>query len=32
MTVDMWIASGIGFFIGAIFGIVIAGLLAASRG
>jgi uncharacterized membrane-anchored protein YhcB (DUF1043 family) len=31
MTVDMWIASGIGFFIGAMFGILIVALMAASR-
>ena len=29
MTVDMWIASGIGFFIGAMFGILIVALMAA---
>lgn len=31
MTVDMWIASGIGFFVGAVFGFFIAGLMAAGR-
>lgn len=29
MTVDMWIASGIGFFIGTMFGILIVALMAA---
>ena len=29
MTIDMWIASGIGFFIGVMFGILIVGLMAA---
>ena len=31
MTVDMLIASGIGFFIGVMFGILIVALMAASR-
>ena len=31
MTVDMLIASGIGFFIGTMFGILIVALMAASR-
>ena len=31
MTVDMWIASGIGFFIGAMFGILIVALMALAQ-
>ena len=29
MTIDMWIASGIGFFAGTMFGILIVALMAA---